>query len=136
MISNIRQVARERFGFEELRASQEEAIQSILEGHDTLVVQPTGSGKSAIYQIAGLLISGPTIIVSPLIALQKDQLDSIRDNELADAAVVNSAQRVKEVRQTFEKLEGGAIEFLFLAPEQFNNDESRERVIAAKPSLS
>jgi ATP-dependent DNA helicase RecQ len=103
-LARIRKVGREKLGFTELREGQEEAIASILEGHDTLVVQPTGSGKSAIYQIAGMLIKGPTVIVSPLIALQKDQVDSIRNSDLADAAVVNSAQKVSEVRDTFEKL--------------------------------
>lgn len=67
----IESVAREKLGFENLLPGQREAIESVLEGHDTLVVQPTGSGKSAIYQIAGLLIDGATVIVSPLIALQK-----------------------------------------------------------------
>jgi ATP-dependent DNA helicase RecQ len=133
--SQIHKVARERFHFETLRPGQEEAISSVLDGRDTLVVQPTGSGKSAIYQIAGLLINGPTVVVSPLIALQKDQLDSIRDNDLADAAVVNSAQRTSELRDAFERLEEGSMEFLFLSPEQFANDETRTQVIRNKPSL-
>src|SRR5215213_6563737 len=114
--ARIRKVAREGLGFEDLREGQEEAVASILEGRDTLVVQPTGSGKSAIYQIAGLLINGPTVIISPLIALQKDQLDAIRDLDLADAAVVNSAQKTSELKETFEKLDEGAMEFLFLSP--------------------
>src|SRR4051812_34120791 len=92
--NRVRQVAKEQFGFEHLQLGQEEAILGLLDGRDTLVVQPTGSGKSAIYQIAGLLINGPTVIVSPLIALQKDQLDSIEQGKLGEAAVVNSQQRV------------------------------------------
>jgi ATP-dependent DNA helicase RecQ len=134
-VNRIRKIAKERFGYEQLRPGQEEAVAAILEGHDVLVVQPTGSGKSAIYQIAGLMINGPTVIVSPLIALQKDQLDSIQDLNLADAAVVNSAQRVTEVRETFEKLEEGKMEFLFLSPEQFANEKTRSEVIRNKPSL-
>ncbi|MBC7927495.1 MAG: hypothetical protein H7039_17760 [Bryobacteraceae bacterium] len=62
-MNRIQKLTRERFGFEELRAGQEEAVASILEGQDTLVVQPTGSGKLAIYQMAGLLINGPTVVV-------------------------------------------------------------------------
>jgi ATP-dependent DNA helicase RecQ len=65
----IRQIARERFGYKSFRAGQEAAIQALLDGHDTLAVMPTGSGKSAIYQIAGLLIPGSTVVISPLIAL-------------------------------------------------------------------
>ncbi len=61
----IDRVARERFGYESLRPGQEEAIRSVLDRHDTLAVTPAGSGKSAIYQIAGLLISGPTVVISP-----------------------------------------------------------------------
>ena len=79
--SEILKTARESLGFDSLRAGQEEAIAAVLEGHDTLVVQPTGSGKSAIYQIAGLMMDGGTLIVSPLIALQKDQADSIAGPE-------------------------------------------------------
>jgi ATP-dependent DNA helicase RecQ len=135
LVTRIRKTARDRLGFEQLREGQQEAIAAVLEGHDTLVVQPTGSGKSAIYQIAGLLINGPTVIVSPLIALQKDQLDSIMSNGLAHAAVVNSAQRTSEVREAFEKLDEGSMEFLFLSPEQFANDETRSRVLTNKPSL-
>lgn len=68
---------RERFGYESFRAGQEAAIQALLNGHDTLAVMPTGSGKSAIYQIAGLLIPGSTVVISPLIALQRDQVELI-----------------------------------------------------------
>ncbi|CAA9293830.1 ATP-dependent DNA helicase RecQ [uncultured Coleofasciculus sp.] len=68
---------RERFGYESFRAGQEAAIQSLLDGHDSLAVMPTGSGKSAIYQIAGLLIPGSTVVISPLIALQRDQVELI-----------------------------------------------------------
>src|SRR3954454_9689119 len=85
--------------------------------------------------MAGLLINGPTVIVSPLIALQKDQVDSIRNLDLADAAVVNSAQKTSDVKETFEKLEQGEMEFLFLSPEQFANEQTRSKVIKNKPSL-
>ena len=69
---DIAQAARKLLKFPSLRPGQEEAIRSLLEGRDTLLVQPTGSGKSAVYQIAGALREGSTIVVSPLIALQKD----------------------------------------------------------------
>ena len=71
--AEIQNIAQERLGFSKLRPGQQEAIAAILSGRDTLVVRPTGSGKSAIYQIAGLMLEGATVIVSPLIALQKDQ---------------------------------------------------------------
>lgn len=133
--NEVRKIAREKFGFESLRPGQEQAILALLAGRDTLVVQPTGSGKSAIYQIAGLLIDGPTVIISPLIALQKDQLDSIRSNEIAEAAVVNSQQPAGEVREAFEKLERDQVEYLFLAPEQLHKPETMSRLEADPPSL-
>lgn len=78
---------------------------------------PTGSGKSAIYQIAGRLLKGPTLVISPLIALQKDQVDSINE-QAGEAVAVNSTQRIAETREVFEKIEEGESNFIFLAPEQ------------------
>src|SRR5437764_13119303 len=85
-----RRLAREKFGYEDFRPGQEAAIQSLLAGHDTLAVLPTGLGKSLIYQIATLMLSGPAIIVSPLIALQRDEVESIGDLEVGQAAQVDS----------------------------------------------
>jgi ATP-dependent DNA helicase RecQ len=132
---NLKQVAQKQFGYESLRPGQEAAIQAILDGHDTLAVMPTGSGKSAIYQIAGFLIAGPTVVVSPLVALQQDQVAAIAQQDVGEAAVVNSTIKDAERQEAFEDLEGGDLEFLFLAPEQFNNPETLERLQAAKPSL-
>src|SRR3954462_8248911 len=114
----IERVAREAMGFESLRPGQREAIESTLAGRDTLAVMSTGSGKSAIYQIAGLMIDGATVIVSPLIALQKDQVDSI-DGQIASAAVaMNSTRPVSELRDGLKRVQEGEVEFFFLAPEQ------------------
>lgn len=134
-LAPARKVARECFGYEQLRAGQEEALRSVLEGRDTLVVMPTGSGKSAIYQIAALLVSGPTVVVSPLIALQRDQVGGLERQDAGGAAVVNSFVRVTERREVFEDLEEGNVEFLFLAPEQFNREDVLETLRAAGPSL-
>jgi ATP-dependent DNA helicase RecQ len=131
----IRHVARERFGYESLRAGQEAAVKALLSSHDTLAVMPTGSGKSAIYQIAGLLIPGSTVVISPLIALQRDQVDSIARQDVGEAAVVNSTVPTAERQEVFEALEEEELEFLFLAPEQFNNPETLERLQNSQPSL-
>jgi ATP-dependent DNA helicase RecQ len=133
--SSIEQTAREKLGFASLRPPQAEAVEAILGGHDTLVVQPTGSGKSAIYQLAGFLLEGPTVVVSPLIALQKDQVDSILEQTPADAVAVNSAQPAAELRERMEDLASGEFEYIFLAPEQLRNPETVERLKAAGPSL-
>lgn len=132
---SLHQIAQERFGYDQLHPGQEIAIQAILNGHDTLVVMPTGSGKSAIYQLAAFLISGPTVVVSPLLALQRDQSQAIAQQDVGDAAIINSQVQKSEREEAFEELEEGELEFLFLAPEQFNNPETLERLQAAKPSL-
>jgi ATP-dependent DNA helicase RecQ len=131
----IDRLAREMFGYEQLRPGQEVALRNILEGHDTLVVMPTGSGKSMIYQAAGNLLPGPTVVVSPLIALQRDQVEAIEEQDIGGAAQVNSTMRTTDVRATFEELQEGDLEFLFLAPEQFNNEETLNQLKEAKPSL-
>jgi ATP-dependent DNA helicase RecQ len=131
----IEHIARERFGYERLRPGQEEAIRSVLDGHDTLAVTPTGSGKSAIYQIAALMIPGPTVVISPLIALQRDQVESIEEQEAGGAAQVNSTVRKRDRQEAFEDLEEGDLEFLFIAPEQFDDEGTLERLREAEPSL-
>ena len=88
----IRRVARQQLGFDKLHPGQEEALHHVLAGRDTLVVMPTGSGKSAIYQIAAVQLPGPTVVVSPLIALQKDQVESINQVlDVGEAVAVNSS---------------------------------------------
>ncbi len=83
-----------------LRPGQEEVIQAVIDGHDALAVMPTGSGKSAIYQIAALQLPGATVVISPLIALQQDQLEAIEQQHIAAAAAATLAQ---ERRQQFER---------------------------------
>ncbi|MDQ6760852.1 MAG: DEAD/DEAH box helicase, partial [Acidobacteriota bacterium] len=133
--TRILETARESFGFESLRTGQEEAISAVLDGQDTLVVQPTGSGKSAIYQIAGLLIEGSTVVISPLIALQKDQVDSINCQDAGQAVLVNSTQRLAESRESLGKIEEGSVEYIFLAPEQLRKPDIIESLQSANVSL-
>lgn len=133
---DILRVAREKFGYESLRPGQEAAIRAILAGQDTLVVMPTGSGKSAIYQIAGLMMDGVVLVISPLIALQKDQVDTINAQENdAEAVVINSTQRVGELRESLEKIAQGEGKFIFLAPEQLHKQTTIETLEAANIKL-
>jgi len=131
----LRRIAHEKFGYENLRPGQEPAIQAVIDGHDTLAVMPTGSGKSMIYQAAGLLMHGPTIIVSPLIALQRDQVESIEEQQVGSAALLNSTIHAGEWREVIESFNHGNLQFLFLAPEQFNNEETLAQLKAAHPTL-
>jgi len=134
-MTDIGDLARERLGYERLRPGQEEAVRAVLAGRDALVVMPTGSGKTAIYELAGLLLDGPTVVVSPLLALQRDQVESIEARGAADAAAVSSAVTESEREEALDDAEEGGLEFLFLAPEQFANEETLDRVRDAAPSL-
>jgi len=131
----IEQVARESFGWEKLRPGQAEAAAAAIDGRDTLAVMSTGYGKSAIYQIAALLIPGPTVVVSPLIALQREQAEELEEQGVGGAANVNSTVGVTERREAFEDLEEDELEFMFLSPEQLANEDVQEDLAAAEPSL-
>jgi ATP-dependent DNA helicase RecQ len=131
----IERVAREAFGFEALRPGQREAIEAVLAGRDTLAVMSTGSGKSAIYQIAGLLAPGATVVVSPLIALQRDQVGDLAERAAGGAAQLNSKISSSERDRALAELAEDALEFLFLAPEQLANPEVLGEIAAARPSL-
>jgi ATP-dependent DNA helicase RecQ len=106
-----------------------------VDGIDTCCVMPTGSGKSAIYQIAGFMRDRVTIVVSPLIALQRDQVDAINDMDIGRAVALNSTLTVSEREEIFDALGKGMIRFLFVAPEQLGNDQTRGRIIACKPAI-
>jgi ATP-dependent DNA helicase RecQ len=131
----IDRVARETFGFETLRPGQREAIEAALAGRDTLAVMSTGSGKSAIYQIAGLLTPGATVVVSPLIALQREQVADLRERAAGGAAQLNSTVRAAERDAALAELAEDALEFVFLAPEQLANPEVLDELAVAQPSL-
>ena len=108
-MDRIDRVAREAFGFETLRPGQREAIESVLEGRDTFVVMSTGSGKSAIYQIVALLTEGATIVVSPLIALQRDQVENLAERASIPFAVgARIAPAVGRGRRSALRRRGGS----------------------------
>jgi ATP-dependent DNA helicase RecQ len=125
-------VASALFGFT-LRPSQSRAVGAAIAGRDTLAVLPTGSGKSAIYQVAGLSIGRLTLVISPLIALQRDQIRSIAGQRLGAgrpvaAAALNSSQRAHERHETLGRLAEGDLDFLLIGPEQLTNAETRAAV--------
>src|SRR5919107_1438070 len=129
----IRELARERLGFERLRPGQEQGVAAAAAGRDVLAVLPTGGGKSAIYELAGLLRDGPTVVVSPLIALQDDQLAHLRRAGLP-ATVLNSAQSAGSRAAALVEA-CGPDEFIFVSPEQLANDETRAALRRARPGL-
>jgi ATP-dependent DNA helicase RecQ len=130
---SIRQLARERFGFAELRPGQLRAAAAAAAGRDVLAVLPTGGGKSAIYELAGMIRTGPTVVVSPLIALQDDQLAHLRSAGLS-ATVLNSKQSARARREALAAVRRPD-EYVFLSPEQLSNSETREALRRARPGL-
>ncbi|MDQ3826581.1 MAG: DEAD/DEAH box helicase, partial [Actinomycetota bacterium] len=131
----LRRVAAQTFGWSELSSEQLQAMEQVMVGHDVLAVLPTGAGKSAIYQVPALLLDGPTLVVSPLIALQEDQLEGIADTRAPQAVAVNSAQRSGEQKQAWDAIRQGKAEYLFLSPEQLANDDVVDTLTDLRVSL-
>ncbi|MBN8703433.1 MAG: DNA helicase RecQ [Bacteroidetes bacterium] len=108
------------FGYSEYRNQQEEIIESVLQGNDTLVLMPTGGGKSLCYQIPALVFDGLTVVISPLIALMKDQVDSLRLNGIS-AAYLNSSISAGEQQKIIEQLNNKELKLLYIAPERLSS---------------
>ena len=120
---------RRKFRLRKLRPGQREVIESVLAGRDTLAIMPTGAGKSLCYQLPALQMPGTTVVVSPLIALMKDQSDKLEDRGV-DAAAVNSTLSQRDRRQTLQRIRRGEAEIVFTTPEQLLNREFLEKLKA------
>src|SRR5882724_7006258 len=129
----IRELARTRLGFDDLWPGQLRAVGAAVSGRDVLAVMPTGGGKSAIYELAGLLRPGPTVVISPLIALQTDQLEHLRAVGLS-AIVLNSHQSARDHADAIAA-SCASDTFVFLSPEQLSNAEARAALERARPGL-
>lgn len=112
------------FGYNEFRHSQLDIIQNVLNGKDTQVIMPTGGGKSICYQLPAVLLPGITIVVSPLIALMKDQVDALRANGIP-SAYLNSSQTPANQQQVIIDAQNGNIKLLYIAPERIPNNSSQ-----------
>src|SRR5690348_5574360 len=117
-----------------LRPAQRRALVALTGRGDTLAVLPTGSGKSAIYQVAGLALGGLTVVISPLIALQRDQLRAL--SAKVRSAMLNSTQHRDDRRAALAALEAGQLDFLLLGPEQLHNPETHERLVDRRIRVS
>ena len=115
--TDIRTTLAEVFGYEEFRPHQAEIIEHAAAGHDAFVLMPTGGGKSLCFQIPALHRPGTAIVVSPLIALMKDQVDALRANGVA-AAVLNSSLSADESSAVLASLRAGELDLLYVAPER------------------
>ncbi|TWU07593.1 RecQ family ATP-dependent DNA helicase [Stieleria varia] len=129
-INDARQILRQRFGLDEFRDGQSDVISRLLQGKNVAAVFPTGGGKSLCYQLPSQLLEGTTVIVSPLIALMKDQCDALQARGIG-AARLDSSLSVAEFRDAMRGVRQGEIKMLYVAPERFFN----ERFIASVGSL-
>jgi ATP-dependent DNA helicase RecQ len=124
----------ERFGLSEFRVGQREAIESVLNGRHTLVVMPTGSGKSLVYQVCALALPGTALIISPLIALMKDQVDRLQTHGIA-ATFINSSLSSSEQQRRVDKLRRGEYRMVYIAPERLRSRPFLDALRAAHVSL-
>ena len=133
-LAAAKDILRERFGFEDFRPGQAEVIGHLLEGRSAAAVFPTGSGKSLCYQVPALLLPGITIVVSPLIALMKDQIDRLEKLGVA-AARMDSTLDAAQSAQVMGDMREGRLKLLYVAPERFNNERFREAIKQLRISL-
>jgi len=125
---NLRQKLKEVFGFDNFKGDQEQIIKSVLAGNDTFVIMPTGGGKSLCYQLPAMILEGTTIVVSPLIALMKNQVDAVRytSGHNAVAHFLNSSLNKQQMTEVKEDLLKGGTKLLYVAPETLSKEETIE----------
>ncbi|ROO59428.1 ATP-dependent DNA helicase RecQ [Micromonospora sp. Llam0] len=133
----LRRAARQRFGWSALRPGQLGAMRALLKGRDALVVLPTGAGKSAVYQIPATMLPGPTVVISPLLALQQDQIAALNQRGQAElrAVRISSAESPTQRRAALDDVRQGRARFLFTTPEQLCDPERLAEVRRLSPAL-
>jgi ATP-dependent DNA helicase RecQ len=127
-------VLADRFGFDSFRPGQQHVVESLLAGRSALAVFPTGAGKSLCYQLPALLLDGVTVVVSPLIALMKDQIDFLARRGV-EAARLDSSLGPEEARDVSARLRAGSLKLLYVAPERFNNERFLAQLEGTKIAL-
>src|SRR4051812_17950916 len=125
---------RERFGLEQFRPGQREVIEHVLQGRDVLCVMPTGGGKSLCYQLPALVATGLTLVVSPLIALMKDQVDGLQSRGIR-ATLINSTLDPAELRARLHEIEAGLYDLVYVAPERFRSNRFVEVLGRVRPAI-
>src|SRR5689334_11402825 len=131
---DLERTLRERFGLEQFRPGQRAVIESVLQGRDVLCVMPTGGGKSLCYQLPALLLPGLTLVVSPLIALMKDQVDALLQRGIR-ATLLNSTLDPAEQRARILAIEAGQFDVVYVAPERFRSGRFVTAMARVQPGL-
>jgi ATP-dependent DNA helicase RecQ len=123
---NLKEKLEHFFGFKEFKLTQEKIIQSVLDKEDTFVIMPTGGGKSLCYQLPALIMEGTALIISPLIALMKNQVDSIRghSSERSVAHFLNSSLNKTQMKEVKADITAGKTKMVFIAPETLTKEEN------------
>ena len=127
MTKKIKKALKSSFGYTDFKENQEEIIKAVLEGRDVFAAMPTGGGKSLCYQLPALLFEGITVVVSPLIALMKDQVDDAGENGIP-SAYINSSMSREEYFDIQRKLENNELKLLYIAPERFTSGGFLEKL--------
>ncbi|MDN4492651.1 DNA helicase RecQ [Ureibacillus aquaedulcis] len=127
MIQQAQQILKQYFGYDSFRSGQQQVIENVLNGHDTLCVMPTGGGKSLCYQVPALCMEGTTVVISPLISLMKDQVDLLHSNGI-QAAYINSSLTYSQINETMEQVRAGFVKLLYIAPERLENELFRREL--------
>ncbi len=133
-LPELQQALQGYFGFESLRPGQDAVVEAIMAGRDALAIMPTGGGKSLCYQLPALCRAGVTVVVSPLIALMKDQVDALQARGIP-AAAINSSLGAEEYRQAMAALRMGELKILYVAPERFAQEGFMSTLRQAQVSL-
>ena len=125
---NLQEILKKTFGFNQFKGEQEQIIRSILKGNDTFVIMPTGGGKSLCYQLPAMILDGMAIIVSPLIALMKNQVDAVRYNSGNNSVAhfLNSSLSRVQIKEVKDDITLGETKLLYIAPETLSKDETVE----------
>jgi len=126
------EIIQKYFGYNFFRPGQEEIIKSIISGRNVLAILPTGGGKSICYQVPAIACKNFSIVISPLIALMKDQVDSLNRNEKI-AGVINSSISFQESEAIFRELQNGTIKILYVSPEKLGNSDFAKKIKDLKP---
>ena len=133
-MTDLEAALEQHFGFREFRPGQQQVMQALLDGKSAAAVFPTGSGKSLCYQLPALLLDGVTVVVSPLIALMKDQIDALAARGIA-ARRLDSTLTADEYREVMQEVRAGDLRMLYVAPERFQNERFREAIQRMKVAL-
>lgn len=115
------EILQQYFGYDNFRLEQANAVENVISKKDTFVLMPTGGGKSLCYQVPALVLDGTAIVISPLIALMKDQVDALRVNGIS-ASYINSSMSSWEQNETLNQLKNGKLKLLYVAPEKLSAD--------------